>query len=109
MTLGMTDQDKAFYGEYFDKFMKKKQEVFCSSKQRPVKVLNSSSHRNSFVFLLETENLNGISVYRDFSCMEKVFHALYKYLPQGCLDKLANFLLNPDCKTIYWRKNEKEH
>ncbi|CAL8112962.1 unnamed protein product [Orchesella dallaii] len=97
----MSDADKKFYGEYFEKFMDTKKSVFKCT-QKAIEVMDSPHHRNSFYYLMERD-ISGISVYRDFSLAQIVLHRLFNTLPQRYVDRIANFLLNREPKNACWR------
>ncbi len=105
MVADMSNFERNLYGEYFDNFMKRKQEIFSSIETMPVKPLNTYYHRRSIIYLLEND-IRSISVYRDFSWMENIFHGLYKALPQRMVDQMVVKLLNPDFNTIYWKEQD---
>lgn len=100
MTEEMTNFEKNFYGEYFDNFMRHKQGVFEETKKKAVKLIKGGTHRQSIIYLLESD-IQGISVYRDFSWPEKIFHALYNILPQCVVDAMVVKVLNPE--NITWK------
>lgn len=103
MVMEMDSNEKEFYGDYFEEFMKRKLEVFDCSAKKPIEPLDSVHHKQSFMLLLE-DDIRNMSVYHSFSLFERIYHGLYTILPQRFVDKMACFVVNP--KNAVWQEAE---